>query len=148
MFWLSAYCCRKRGGKFACAGERKKIVPKKKSTANIIMTGNSRAGSWVRARTLASTVQAHGEQRGGVATSRRPSHSCGYPRSVFSALLCVCALPGLAGIQWDKAPPPGGAADRVPGRHPPLCMAADSFECEPTAPEDPGSSGGRKRGVV
>ena len=111
MFWLSAYCCRKRGGKFACAGERKKIVPKKKSTANIIMTGNSRAGSWVRARTLASTAQAHGEQRGGVATSRRPSHSCGYPRSVFSALLCVCALPGLAGIQWDKAMPFEGRAE-------------------------------------
>jgi predicted anti-sigma-YlaC factor YlaD len=60
------------------------------------------------ASTLASAAQAHGVRRGGVATSRRPS---GYLRSVCSALLCVCALPGLAGIQWDKAMPFEGRAE-------------------------------------
>jgi hypothetical protein len=59
-----------------------------------------------RGRTLA-----HGVRRGGVATSRRPQR-CGYPRSVCApALLCVCALPGLAGIQWDKAMPFEGRAE-------------------------------------
>jgi hypothetical protein len=54
---------------------------------------------------------AHGVRRGGVTTSRRPQR-CGYPRSVCaSALLCVCALPGLAGIQWDKAMPFEGRAE-------------------------------------
>jgi hypothetical protein len=74
-------------------------------------TAETPAGRWVRARTLASTAQGYGVRRGGLATSRRPSHSCGYPRSVCSALLCVCALPGLAGIQWDKATPFEGRAE-------------------------------------
>jgi hypothetical protein len=63
-----------------------------------------------RGRTLASAAHAHVVRRGGMATSRRPR--CGYPRSVCaSALLCMCALPGLAGIQWDKAMPFEGRAE-------------------------------------
>ena len=63
-----------------------------------------------RGRQRGAAERARAARRDVAATTRRPRCSC-LRSAVASALLCVCALPSLAGIQWDRAMPFEGRAE-------------------------------------